>query len=43
LLVLPEDERGQLAYHPLACLTNGDVADLLQSARTFVLWLLRRK
>jgi hypothetical protein len=42
--VFAEDEEGgELSFHALPCLTNDDVADLLQIARTRILALLRRK
>jgi hypothetical protein len=41
--VYVEDEHGELIFHPLPCLTNGDVADILQIATTRILRLLRRK
>jgi hypothetical protein len=37
------EEDGELAFHALPCLTNDDVADVLQIARTRILGLLRRK
>jgi len=39
--VYVEDEHGELIFHPLPCLTNGDVADILQLASTRILRLLR--
>ena len=41
--VYVEDEHGELIFHPLPCLTNGDVADILQIATTRILRLLRHK
>jgi Putative transposase/Transposase zinc-binding domain len=41
--VYVEDEKGELVFHPLPCLTNGDVADILQIAETRILRLLRRQ
>ena len=41
--VFSENEHGELAFRPLPCLTNGDVADVLQIARARILALLRRK
>ena len=41
--VYVEDEDGKLIFHPLPCLTNGDVADILQIASTRILRLLRYK
>jgi len=41
--VFSEDEAGELSFHALPCLTNDDVADLLQIARARILALLRRK
>jgi hypothetical protein len=41
--VYSQDEHGQLTFHPLPCLSNGDVADILQIAQTRVLRLLRRQ
>jgi len=41
--VFAEDAGGKLAFHPLPCLTNDDVADLLQIARARILALLRRE
>jgi hypothetical protein len=38
-----EDEHGELCFHPLPCLTNSDVADILQIATTRILRLLRQK
>ena len=38
-----ENEAGELAFHPLPALTNADVADILQIARTRIIRLLRRK
>lgn len=35
--VYNENEQGTLTFHPLPCLTNGDVADILQIASTRVL------
>ncbi|HEY6723731.1 MAG TPA: transposase [Polyangiaceae bacterium] len=40
--VYNEDEHGKLVFHPLPCLTNGDVADILQIASSRILRLLRR-
>jgi hypothetical protein len=41
--VYVEAEHGELIFHPLPCLTNGDVADILQIASTRILTLLRHK
>ena len=41
--VYVEDEDSKLIFHPLPCLTNGDVADILQIASTRILRLLRYK
>ncbi len=42
--VFAEDEEGgELSFHALPCLTNDNVADLLQIARARILALLRRK
>jgi hypothetical protein len=41
--VYVEDEHGELIFHPLPCLTNGDVADILQIATHRILRLLRQK
>jgi ribosomal protein L40E len=41
--VFAESEDGELTFHALPHLTNDDVADLLQIARTRILALLRRK
>lgn len=41
--VYVEDEHSELAFHRLPCLTNGDVADILQIASTRILRLLRHK
>jgi len=41
--VFVEDEHGELGFHPLPCLTNRDVADILQLATTRILRLLRQK
>jgi hypothetical protein len=41
--VFVENEAGELAFHPLPALTNADVADILQIARTRIVRLLRRK
>ncbi len=41
--VYVEDEHGELALHSLPCLTNSDVADILQIATTRILRLLRHK
>ena len=41
--VYVEDEDSKLIFHPLPCLTNGDVADILQIATTRILRLLRYK
>jgi hypothetical protein len=41
--VYVEGEHGELTFHPLPCLTNSDVADILQIATTRILRLLRRK
>ena len=41
--VYVEDDHGDLGFHALPCLTNADVADLLQIASIRILRLLRRK
>ncbi len=41
--VFVENEAGELAFHPLPALTNADVADILQIARTCIVRLLRRR
>ena len=41
--VYVEDEDSKLIFDPLPCLTNGDVADILQIASTRILRLLRCK
>ena len=41
--VYVEDEHGELGFHLLPCLTNSDVADILQIATTRILRLLRHK
>ncbi len=38
-----ENADGELAFHALPFLTNDDVADILQIARTRIVALLRRK
>jgi len=38
-----ENEQGKLVFHALPCLTNDDLADLLQIASTRILRLLRRQ
>ena len=38
-----EDKKGELIFQPLPCLTNGDVADILQIACTRILRLLRQR
>src|SRR5690606_35609603 len=40
--VFVEDEHGELGFHSLPCLTNGDVADILPIATTRILRLLRQ-
>ena len=37
------EEQGELSFHPLPCLGNSDVADILQIACTRILRLLRRQ
>ena len=41
--VYVEGEHGDLGFHPLPCLTNANVADILQIASTRILRLLRQK
>ncbi len=41
--VFAEEQGGELVFHALPCLTNGDVAEVLQVARTRIVALLRRK
>ena len=37
------EQGGELTFHTLPCLTNDDVAEVLQVARTRIVALLRRK
>ncbi len=41
--VFAEEQGGELVFHALPCLTNDDVSEVLQIARTRIVALLRRK